>query len=99
MNSHQLKPHVARRRAQAEKICATPADYKLCGQCLSIALKGAGVCPLCRAFRFLESRDAVVLIAEYSTRFAFPVTAATVPRITGLEQPIHSSCKEACNGN
>jgi hypothetical protein len=93
MNSFQLKRHVAHRRAQAEKICATPGDYKICAQCLSIAFRRAQVCPICRAHRFLESPEAVTLVAEYGTRFPFPVTAATAPRITGLEKPIHSSVK------
>lgn len=93
MNSFQLERHVAHRRSQAEKICATPGNYKICAQCLSIAFRPAQVCPICRAHRFLESREAVVLIAEYSTRFPFPVTAATAPRITGLEQPIHPTGK------
>jgi hypothetical protein len=44
---------------------------------LSIAFRQARVCPICSAYRFLESTEAVVLVAGFAACFAFPVTAGT----------------------
>src|SRR5262249_5675971 len=85
MNAYQLKRHFAFRRANAEKICAEPAHYKLCSQCLSISFKHSATCPVCRAYRFIDAPTAVEVVAKVTTRFAFPVTAGTVPRIDPRE--------------
>jgi hypothetical protein len=98
MNDEMRAVYLASRRATSAKICAAPEDYKVCWHCLSIAVTRAKACPLCAAYRFYESPDAVRVVACLTERVAFPVTAGTVPRISGamLEQ---SNEKDTQNGN
>jgi RNA polymerase subunit RPABC4/transcription elongation factor Spt4 len=53
-----------RRRMQAEAIIATPSEYKVCEGCGSILRRGAGICPLCKSYRFDESGERVVAQAK-----------------------------------
>lgn len=99
MNSVQLKRHVAHRRAQAEKICSSPSQYKVCTQCLSLAFKSASTCPICGAWKFSEDSLVVEVVAQKAATFVFPVTAGVAPRIGQPERPVHSSCKEQRQGN
>ncbi|MCC6355578.1 MAG: hypothetical protein IT577_16945 [Verrucomicrobiae bacterium] len=52
------------RRAQAEAIIASPAEYKVCEGCGSILRRGAAICPLCKSYRFDESGERVVAQAR-----------------------------------
>jgi hypothetical protein len=90
--------HLASRIATSAKICAAPENYKVCGQCLSIVLTRAKTCPLCAAYRFYESPDAVRLVAGLTERVAFPLTAGTVPRISSVVREPPNQ-KEIKNGN
>ena len=98
LNAEMRAFHLASRRATSAKICAAPQDYKVCWVCLSIAFKRAGHCPICGAHRFYESPEAVRVVAGLMEKFAFPVTAGTVPRAwsTLREQPKARGFK---NGN
>lgn len=49
---------------QAEQIAAAPSEYKVCEGCGSILRRGAGICPLCKSYRFDESEDRVVAQAK-----------------------------------
>ena len=53
-----------RRRAQAEAIIAEPDAYKICEGCGSILRRSAVLCPLCKSYRFEESRERVVAQAR-----------------------------------
>jgi len=39
---------------------AAPSDYKVCEGCGSILRVGAAICPVCKAYRFDESTEAVI---------------------------------------
>lgn len=48
------------RKQAAAKILASPASYKVCECCGSIVLGKAVVCPLCNAYRFDATKEAVI---------------------------------------
>lgn len=47
------------RKQAAQKILAAPDNFKVCECCGSIVAAKAAVCPLCNAYRFDTSREAV----------------------------------------
>lgn len=71
--------HAARRRC-AVAIIANHEKFKVCSGCIGIAHKNAKVCPLCRTYRWWEKPEAVIMAADLNSRYAFPVTSATIPR-------------------
>jgi hypothetical protein len=93
MNSIQIERHVAHRRAQAEKILASPGDYKICTQCLSISVLAASACPLCAGFRFSQDPLMVEVVALHAANFVLPATAGIAPRIGGAKGPISCELK------
>jgi hypothetical protein len=99
MNAEMRALHLAARRATSAKICEAPEDYKVCWVCLSIAFKRAPTCPICRAYRFYESPDALRVVTSLMDRVAFPVTAGTVPRFGAVvrSSPKNGRLKMAIN--
>lgn len=74
--------HLGLRRSKAATFIASPADFKVCDQCNSIAAVHSAVCGLCGAYRFDDSPERVVEVARLMMETAFPFTAGTVPRLT-----------------
>ena len=52
--------HMAERRARAEKIIASPGNYKVCEGCESIVSMKPVTCPNCHGYRFDEDPEVVV---------------------------------------
>jgi len=52
------------RKQAAQKILSAPANFKVCECCGSIVAAKAVVCPLCNAYRFDPSREAVTAQAQ-----------------------------------
>lgn len=52
--------HLADRAARAEKIIATPGNFKVCEGCDSIVTARVVDCPNCHGYRFDESPERVV---------------------------------------
>lgn len=50
----------SKRAAQAAKIIASPAKYKVCEGCESIVGENAAFCPNCNGYRFDDSPERVV---------------------------------------
>jgi RNA polymerase subunit RPABC4/transcription elongation factor Spt4 len=73
--------HLAHRQKASLEIRSSPASYKVCRICLSIAWKQAPLCPICHAHGFYESEQAVWVVATLTEKVAFPKTAGTVPRL------------------
>lgn len=91
MRAQKVRPedlarHLEQRRQQSERIRSAPEEFKVCYRCASIAYKHSALCPICGCYRWLESTDAVRLVAEFSGRFPFPFSAGTVPRLGGGER-------------
>ena len=80
MTIEERAQHLAAREAQAQRILAKLDDFKVCEQCLSIAFKRAPICPLCHAYSWFDAPGAVEVIAKYSAKQPFPLTAAVAPR-------------------
>jgi hypothetical protein len=51
---------LADRAARAQKIIASPADFKVCEGCESIVAARAVTCPNCHGYRFDEASERVV---------------------------------------
>ncbi len=69
--------HLADRAARAQKIIASPDDYKVCEGCESIVAERATTCPNCHGYRFDVSPERVVEQATHlSTRPQQSVTAS-----------------------
>jgi hypothetical protein len=69
--------HLAERAARAQKIIASPDDFKVCEGCESIVAERANTCPNCHGYRFDESPERVVEQATHlSTRPQQSVTAS-----------------------
>ncbi len=81
MHSSYREAHFAHRRAQIDTILASPHIYKVCSQCLAIAFKWTPLCPYCRAYRWLESPEAVVTVAAIMRTSPWPRKAGYVPRL------------------
>ncbi len=58
------KDHLLERARKAEKIIASPQDFKICEGCDSIVAARVATCPNCHGYRFEESAEAVVLQAQ-----------------------------------
>lgn len=58
------KDHLLERARKAEKIIASPQDFKICEGCDSIVAARVATCPNCHGYRFEESDEAVVLQAQ-----------------------------------
>lgn len=52
--------HLADRAARAQKIIASPADFKVCEGCESIVAARAVTCPNCHGYRFDVAAERVV---------------------------------------
>ena len=52
--------HLSDRAARAQKIIASPQDFKVCEGCESIVAERAVTCPNCHGYRFDESSERVV---------------------------------------
>ena len=52
--------NLEKRARQAEKIIASPTDYKICEGCGSILKRSTVICPVCKAYRFNEHKEEVV---------------------------------------
>jgi uncharacterized paraquat-inducible protein A len=69
--------HLADRAARAQKIIASPDDYKVCEGCESIVAERATTCPNCHGYRFDDSPERVVEQATHlATRPQQSVTAS-----------------------
>lgn len=69
--------HLADRAARAQKIIATPDDYKVCEGCESIVAERATTCPNCHGYRFDDAPERVVEQATHlATRPQQSVTAS-----------------------
>ncbi len=90
------------RRARLLCIRASAGEFKVCSACLSIALNRARVCPVCGAYRFFYSPEAVRAVALFMHAAPWPRTAGTVPRLGGFQQQEQQSQGveyEVLNGN
>lgn len=68
--------HLAERAARAEKIIASPENFKICEGCDSIVTARVATCPNCHGYRFDESPERVVEQArELASRPQQSVTA------------------------
>ena len=81
MTASELAKHMAWRQTSTAKVRGAHGDYKVRSQCCSISAVGAAVCPVCHAYRWVLSPDAVCVVAEFGGRSPFPFTAAVVPRL------------------
>jgi len=69
--------HLADRAARAQKIIASPDNYKVCEGCESIVAERATACPNCHGYRFDEAPERVVEQATHlATRPQQSVTAS-----------------------
>jgi hypothetical protein len=59
-----LQPELLDRRKRAEKIAATPENYKVCEGCESIVGVKASTCPSCHGYRFDDSAARIVAQAR-----------------------------------
>ena len=72
--------HLADRAARAQKIIASPDDYKVCEGCESIVAERATTCPNCHGYRFDVSPERVV---EQATHLAtHPQQSVTASDLT-----------------
>lgn len=81
MTKEETQLHLDRRRAKSVEIFRNPENFKVCEQCNSIAVKKAGICPHCHAYRWLEDKLDVQATAMVTGKFPFPTTSPIVPRI------------------
>jgi hypothetical protein len=95
MTQDELKKHWANRRHGIQRILARPQNYKACDGCRSISLKRAGICPICKTYRFSEDPEIVVATAHEMLTSPFPISAAIVPRLetdsTEVQFPTHNT--------
>jgi predicted ATP-dependent serine protease len=56
--------HLAERAARAQKIIATPGDFKVCEGCDSIVARRVATCPNCHGYRFNSSEEEIVAHAK-----------------------------------
>jgi len=69
--------HLADLAARAQKIIASPDNYKVCEGCESIVAERATACPNCHGYRFDEAPERVVEQATHlATRPQQSVTAS-----------------------
>lgn len=81
MNSEALNKYWNVRRAHLEQICADVALFKECEQCRSISWRNAGVCGLCKGYRFIEDPATVLATVAEMGRHPYPASAGVAPRL------------------
>lgn len=72
-----------------DRIRARVEDYKECDQCRCVYLKRAGICSVCRGYRFKTDPAEVLATLNEMAQFAWPVGQGFVPR---TERNPHSPC-------
>lgn len=72
------------RHQWTDRFLATPEDFKVCDQCLSICSKSASACHMCACYRFYKDTGLVRVVARKMATVPWPRMGGVIPRLATL---------------